>query len=305
VHPTKRPRKTGYRQLTLMSLPAILLFFLFNYLPMGGIILAFKDFRYDLGILASDWVGWSNFEFFFTSQDAWLILRNTIGLNLIFLAVGLTLSVFVALLLNELRGNRLVKTYQTIMFFPYFLSWVVVSYAFYAFLSTRSGILNQLFHVLGLESVSWYTEAHYWPFILTFAAVWKGLGYWTVIFYAALIAIDQDYYEAAAIDGAGKLRVVLSVTLPMLLPIILVMALLQVGRILNADFGLFWFLPMQVGMLYETTQVIDTYVYRALSVTGDVGIGAATSLFQSTVGLLLIWGANLLVRRVHRESALF
>ena len=301
----KKRRHFENIELSIMCIPAVLLIFVLNYIPMGGIFIAFKDFRVDKGIFGSDWNGFSNFKYFFTSQDAWIILRNTIGINLLSISIGLIVSVFLALLMNEITSKIMIKTYQTIMFFPYFLSWVIVAYMLYSFLCPQYGIINNVLQRLGVAPIQWYIKPEYWTAILTFAAVWKGMGYGTVIYYAAILGIDGEYYEAALIDGASKFQMMRKITIPLLVPLIVVNTLLQIGRILNADFGLFFFLPMGSGMLYSTTTVIDTYVYNALVSTGDVGIGAATGLFQSAVGLILILLANYAAKRISRENSLF
>lgn len=292
-------------QLCLMCVPAVLLVFVLNYLPMGGIVLAFKKYRYDLGIFKSPWNGLNNFKYFFTSQDAWIILRNTIGINLVSIFLGLIVALSIALMMNELRKKIAIKVYQTLLFFPYFLSWIIVSYMLYSFLSTQYGMLNQLLEATGQATVQWYMKEEYWPVILILAGIWKGMGYGAVIYYAALMGIDNSYYEAALIDGASRMQLITKISIPLLKPVIVVNLLLQVGRIMYADFGLFYFLPRQSPLLYSTTTVIDTYVYNALISTGDIGIGAATGLFQSVVGLILILLANYAARKISRESALF
>lgn len=291
--------------LTIMALPAAVILFLFSYVPIAGLIIAFKDFRYDKGFLGSDWNGFKNFEFFFKSNDAWVVLRNTIGLNVLFIGITLVVSVGIALMMNEVRSRKMIKVTQTIMFFPYFMSWVVVGYLLYAYLHHDYGIINQLLQFLGLHSISWYARSEYWPVILTFMYAWKMAGYYSVIYYAGLMGIDDTYYEAAALDGASRWQMVWKITLPMLKGIIIVMVILQVGRIMYADFGLFFNLTRDQGALYATTDVLDTYIYRALRVTGDIGIGSAVGCFQAVIGFLLIMGSNLVVRKLDKDSALF
>ncbi|WP_394918609.1 ABC transporter permease [uncultured Robinsoniella sp.] len=291
--------------LTIMALPAAVILFLFSYVPIAGLIIAFKDFRYDKGFLGSDWIGFKNFEFFFKSNDAWVVLRNTIGLNVLFIGITLVVSVGIALMMNEVRSRKMIKVTQTIMFFPYFMSWVVVGYLLYAYLHHDYGIINQLLQFLGLHSISWYARSEYWPVILTFMYAWKMAGYYSVIYYAGLMGIDDTYYEAAALDGASRWQMVWKITLPMLKGIIIVMVILQVGRIMYADFGLFFNLTRDQGALYATTDVLDTYIYRALRVTGDIGIGSAVGCFQAVIGFLLIMGSNLVVRKLDKDSALF
>ncbi|MBS5083950.1 MAG: ABC transporter permease subunit [Clostridiales bacterium] len=291
--------------LTIMALPAAVILFLFSYVPIAGLIIAFKDFRYDRGFLGSGWIGFKNFEFFFKSNDAWVVLRNTIGLNVLFIGITLVVSVGIALMMNEVRSRKMIKVTQTIMFFPFFMSWVVVGYLLYAYLHHDYGIINQLLQFFGLHSISWYARSEYWPVILTFMYAWKMAGYYSVIYYAGLMGIDDTYYEAAALDGASRWQMVWKITLPMLKGIIIVMVILQVGRIMYADFGLFFNLTRDQGALYATTDVLDTYIYRALRVTGDIGIGSAVGCFQAVIGFLLIMGSNLVVRKLDKDSALF
>lgn len=291
--------------LTLMALPAAALLFIFSYVPIVGLIIAFKDYRYNLGFLGSEWVGFKNFEFFFKSNDAWRVLRNTIGLNALFIGITLIISVALALMMNEIRSRVTIKVVQTIMFFPYFMSWVVVGYLLYAYLHHDYGLLNQILNFFGLESISWYARAQYWPFILTFMYAWKMAGYYAVVYYAGLMGIDDTYYEAAALDGASRWQMVWKITLPLLRSVIIVMVILQIGRIMYADFGLFFNLTRDQGALYATTDVLDTYIYRALRVTGNIGISSAVGCFQAVVGFLMIMGTNLVVRRIDKESALF
>ncbi|WP_395027543.1 ABC transporter permease subunit, partial [Robinsoniella sp.] len=214
--------------LTIMALPAAVILFLFSYVPIAGLIIAFKDFRYDRGFLGSGWIGFKNFEFFFKSNDAWVVLRNTIGLNVLFIGITLVVSVGIALMMNEVRSRKMIKVTQTIMFFPYFMSWVVVGYLLYAYLHHDYGIINQLLQFFGLHSISWYARSEYWPVILTFMYAWKMAGYYSVIYYAGLMGIDDTYYEAAALDGASRWQMVWKITLPMLKGIIIVMVILQV-----------------------------------------------------------------------------
>lgn len=301
----RKMQKKNDLVLTGMALPPALFIFVFSYLPMLGLIIAFKDFKVSKGILGSAWCGLKNFKFFFQSTDAWIVLRNTIGMNLLFIALTLVVSVAIALMLNELRSRRTVKTIQAIMFFPYFLSWVVVSYMLYAFLNHNYGIINTALAALGLPSVAWYSESKYWPWILTFMYIWKNAGYNAIIYYASIMGIDESYYEAAAIDGATRRQITWRITLPLLKKIIICMTLLQIGRVMYSDFGLFYQLPRDMGALFSTTQVLDTYIFRMLRVTGNVGVSAAVGCFQAIVGFILIMAANGVVRRIDKESAMF
>ncbi len=297
--------------LFLMLLPGVLYLLVNNYLPMFGVIIAFKTFKFYGGgflssLLRSKWVGFSNFAFLFGTQDAFLITRNTMLYNGAFIAIGLVVSVAIAVCLNELRSRRLAKLYQSIMFLPYFLSWVVVSYIVYAFLSVDLGLLNRAAAALfGAQPVSWYGETKYWPFILVAINTWKWAGYNSIIYLAAIITFSSEYYDAACIDGAGKLQQIRHITLPLLAPLIILMTLVQIGRIFNADFGLFFHVPRNTGTLFPVTNVIDTYVYRGLMTMGDIGMSSAAALYQSVVGFVLVFASNLAVRRASPENALF
>lgn len=303
----KRPRFQRHMTsltLLLMGAPSLLLLLVFNYLPMGGIVIAFKDFRFNKGLWGSDWVGLKNFEFFFTSESAWRVTRNALLLNAAFIITGTVLSVALALMLFEM-GRRAVKVYQTVFFFPYFLSWVVVSYAAYALLSSDFGAINGLLTSLGLEPVIWYSEPKYWVAILIIANFWKNGGYSMLLYYTNLTSVDVSLYEAAAIDGANGMQKVRHISLPMLTPLVVMLTLLSIGRIFYSDFGMFFFLPRNSGALYPVTDVIDTYVYRALRLSGEIGMAAASGFYQSVVGFVLILASNLLVKRINPENAIF
>ena len=293
-------------QLFILALPAIILLFIFCYVPMGGIILAFKKFKVNLGIFESPWVGLDNFEFFFTSSDAWRVVRNTLGMNFLFIVFTTALSVLFAVIMFNLRSRRMVKTYQTITLMPSFLSWVVVGYMVYALLMPGDmGLVNQVISLFGGEPVDWYSNAAYWPVILLLVKIWHGTGYNSLFYYASLMGIDNTYFEAAQLDGATKIQQFRYIVLPFLKPIIIVMTLLNIGNIFRADFGLFFNVPRNVGVLYPTTDVVDTYVYRALTQLGDVGMATAVGLIQSLVGFVLILVTNLVVRKIDPDSALF
>lgn len=283
-----------------LAIPGLLFVIIFQYLPMFGVVLAFKDFNFTKGIWGSSWVGFSNFKFFFTSSDAMQVTRNTILLNLCFITLTNVVSIAFALMMYEL-SRKAIKLYQTALFFPYFLSWVVVSYVTYALLNPQFGIINQLFHT----EINWYMESKYWPVILTFAYLWKNVGYSSLIFYTGLMGIDKSYYEAAAIDGASKWQQVRNISIPLLKPLIILITLLQIGKIFYSDFGMFYFLTADSGALYSTTDVIDTYVYRALRVSGDIGMASAIGLYQSLVGFVLVLLMNYIVRKINKENAIF
>ena len=292
-------------QFIILSLPAIILLFMFSYLPMGGIIIAFKNFRVDLGIFNSPWVGLKNFKFFFTSSDAWRSVRNTLGMNLLFIVFGTVFAIAFALLMYHIRSRTMIKTYQTIAILPSFLSWVVIGYMAYALLKPQGGLINQILLFLGIDPVQWYSEASNWPAITLITFLWFSIGNSSLFYFASLMGIEKDYFEAAALDGATKWQEIKYIIIPFLMPIVTIMTILSIGRIFRSDFGLFFIIPRNIGMLYPATDVIDTYVYRALIQIGDVGMSAAVGFFQSIVGFVLILGTNLIVRKVEPDQALF
>ncbi|CAM3602449.1 MULTISPECIES: ABC transporter permease [Paenibacillus] len=298
------------RFMLLMILPGTIWFLIFAYLPMFGTVLAFKDFRispdgFFASVLNSEWVGFKNFEYLFTTNDAYIITRNTILYNLAFIILGLIIAVGFAIMLSELVNKRTAKVYQTGMFLPHFLSWVIISYFAFTFLSVDKGTLNQIITYFGGEPISWYSEAKYWPFILVFVGIWKGVGYNSVIYLAAITGIDKSYYEAAVIDGASKWKQVRYITIPLLKPLMIILTILAIGGIFRSDFGLFYQLPKDSGALYPVTNVIDTFVYRGLMNMGDIGMSTAAGLYQSFVGLILILVANYIVRRIEKDHAIF
>jgi putative aldouronate transport system permease protein len=290
--------------LFILALPGLIFLLAFYYAPLFGLIIPFKRIDYAKGIWGSPWIGLKNFEFFFKSQDAVRVTRNTLLLNLSFIAITMILAVTLALLLFNL-SRRQVKVYQTAMFIPYFISWVVASYVLYAILNPISGVIPHIVKSMGGDARNFYTTPKYWPFILSTAYVWKNAGYMTLLFYTALMGIDSTQFEAAAIDGANKVQIVFNISIPFLVPVITLLVILQIGKIFYADFGMFYFLTRDSGPIYSTTDVIDTYVYRALRLTGDIGMASAAGLYQSVVGFLAVLASNLIVRRINRDSAIF
>lgn len=289
------------RTLTLLTMPALILLLLFNYLPIFGLALAFKDYNYVEGFFGSDWVGLDNFKFFFESSDAWMVTRNTILYNVVFIVSVLLGATIFAIILNEITSRRAVKFYQNVMFFPYFLSYAVVAFIVLAFLNADYGVLNNWLNT----NTNWYAEASAWPFILPLVNFWKGVGYNMIVIYASLIGIDSSYYEAAAVDGATRWQTIRYVMFPLLRPIVIMLGLIMVGRIFYGDFGLFYMVPQNAGLLYSVTDVIDTYVYRSLRVLGDVGMSTAVGFYQSVVGFIIVVIANKITRKYSEESALF
>lgn len=291
--------------LLLMCLPAMAMLFVFNYIPMGGLVLAFKNYRFDKGIWGSAWCGFDNFKFFLTSDNAWRITRNTIGFNLLFIFLGTAIAVFFALIINEIASKKARKFYQTTMFLPYFLSWVVVGYMLYAFLDQSNGIINSLFARLGLDKVLWYQKSKIWVVLLPLIYIWKAVGYSSVIYYASLMDVDSGNYDAAKLDGANRWQMMRYISIPHLKPIIIMMIILGIGKIFNSDFGLFFQTTLNSSALYPVTDVLDTFVYRALRQTGDVGMSAAVGFYQSVIGFILVLTTNLIIRKIDNENAMF
>lgn len=299
-------------ELTILALPTTVWYVLFCYLPMFGIILAFKDYKitanagFLTSLLNSAWVGFGNFKYFFTLPDFPMILRNTILYNLVFIVLDIVLPVGLAIMISNIYSKRKSKVYQTLMFMPHFMSWVVVSYFVYAFLVTDKGLANGLIKLLGGDPINWYFEPKYWPFILVFMHVWKGIGYSMVVYLASITGIDTSLYEAAVLDGASKSQQARYITLPSLQPIIIMMFILAVGRIFSSDFGLFY--QVTQGAKQPLTSIVSTFdvkTYQMLnSQAVSLGKTAAASLFQSVIGCVMILTANAIVRKVDSNSAL-
>lgn len=311
----KSARRKKTFMLTTMVLPGAIWLLLLRYLPMFGIILAFKDYKVYpknptllQNILHSKWVGFAKFKFIVASGNAWIMIRNTIGYNLIFIILGLFFGVAFAIMLNEVTNKFVAKTYQTLMFFPYFMSWVVASYFLYAFLAPTNGLIPNMQKAKGVPAdqiIDWYNYKKPWPFILIGARMWKGVGYGCVLYLSAITGIDSSLYEAASIDGASKWQQIKYVTLPHLKTMIVILIIMDVGKIFNADFGLFYNIPMASGLLTSVTQVIDTYVYSALMSTNDLSMSAAAGLTQNVLGFVCIMLANTITKKIDEESSLF
>lgn len=273
---------------------------------MFGIFLAFKSYDFSNGVFGSPWCGFDNFKFLFKTKDALIMTRNTILYNFAFIVIGTALGIFVAILLTEIVKSVWAKFYQSALLLPYLLSWVVISYMVFAFLNSDSGFINNtVLKVLGMAPVSWYTKSNIWPFILILVFLWQTVGHTSIIYMASIAGIDKGIYEAAKIDGAGKIKQIFYITLPLLRPTITIMVLMAIGKIFFSDFGLFYQVPMNSGALYGVTQTIDTFVYRGLMELNDVGMSSAAGLFQSCVGFVLVITANALVRKMNPENALF
>lgn len=294
-----------YLPIYIMLAPGFIYLLINNYIPMAGMIIAFKNVDFSLGILKSPFAGLANFEYLFRTPDAFRITRNTILYNFSFIIVNLVMGVLFAILLSEIRRNIYKNIYQTVILLPYMISIVIVSYLAYAFLSTDTGLLNRILIGLGMEKVSWYNSPAYWPVILIVVNCWKYVGYGTVIYLASILGIDRSLYEAASVDGISKLKEILHITIPMIKPTIITIVLLNVGRIFYSDFGLFYHIPMNSGALLDVTNTIDTYVYRGLITLGDIGMSSAAGVYQSIVGFVLTMLANWLTRKYSNENALF
>ena len=295
-----------YWPLYLMMLPALLYLLINNYIPMAGMVIAFKKLNFAKGIWASPWAGIKNFKFLFASKDAWIITRNTLLYNVAFILVNMVVGIAIAILITEVKNIKLKKLYQSAILLPFLMSMVILSYIVYALLSAENGLVNNsilpLFHI---DSIQWYQEPKYWPVILIIANCWKGVGYGCLIYIASLIGIDPSFYEAARLDGASKWQEITKITLPSLVPTIITLLLLSIGRIFYSDFGLFYQVPMNSGVLVSTTNVIDTYVYRALIEQGNISMSSAAGVYQSLVGFCVVMLSNWIVRKVDKDQALF
>ena len=290
----------------LMFLPGVIYLFINSYIPMFGIQIAFRQYNARDGVYGSPWCGFKNFEFLTKTKDAWIMIRNTVLYNLVFIVLGTVLAVTTAIILNEIRSKAAKQAYQTIILIPFLISMVIVSYLAYAFLSTSNGFINNtLVRLFGITAIDWYNTPKYWPFILVIINVWKGLGYNMILYYATICGIDSTLFEAAVVDGATRWQRVVHVTLPSLRPTIIILTLMALGGIFRSDFGLFYQVPLNSGPLINVTQTIDTYVYRGLIQNNNVGMSSAAGLYQSVVGFVLVSVANGIVRKIDNESSLF
>ena len=298
----------GFRKqwrLHVLALPVLVYLLFFSYAPMFGVVLAFEKYSVTKGFFGSEWVGFKNFEFLFATTDAWRITRNTVLYNIAFIILNTTLSVLLALVLNEMYLRQLSKVIQTMMIMPYFLSMSVVAIIVYAFIGPN-GVVNSILKASGQRgTTNWYIYKPLWPFLLVFVNAWKGVGYTAIVYVASISGISQEYYEAAVLDGATKLQQARHITLPHLRHIIVIMLILSMGGMFRGDMGLSYNVTQNSGALYEVTDVIDTYVYRALKTLGNTGMSTAAGLYQSAVGFVMILISNRIVRRVDEESALF
>lgn len=293
------------RLLFLMLLPGVLYFFVFQYIPMTGIVVAFKHFRYDKGLFLSPWVGLDNFDFFFRSGRAWIITRNTVLYNLAFIGTGLILQLSVAIFVAEI-GRPVVKRYvQSTLLFPFFISWVVVGAFVYNLFNFEYGTLNYYLKAFGLPPVDFYAHTAAWSYILVFFNNWKFLGYNSLIYLAAILSIDQHLFEAAEMDGATIMQRIRLITIPMLSPTIVIMLLLAIGQLFRGNFQLFYNVVGNDGLLYNRTDVIDTFVFRSLITNPDIGMSSAAGLYQAVMCLIIILATNFAIRKYNPDYALF
>lgn len=308
VNEKKRQFRTRLRNslpLLVMALPGLCYLIINNYMPIAGLVVAFKKYTKRGGIFGSEWIGFDNFKYLFRSKDALNITLNTVFYNLAFIVLGTILAIAIAIVLNEIVSPNIKKIYQGAILLPYLMSTVIISYLVYAFLSSNGFLNKTILPLLGMEPISWYASPGYWPFILVFVNLWKGMGYQCLIYLSSVVGIDRSYYESVALDGGTKWQMIRHITVPLIKPTIITMTLISVGNIFYSDFGLFYQVPMNSGPLVDITNVIDVYVYRTFMTINNVGMSAAAGLYQSVVGFVLVLVTNGIVRKVEKDSALF
>ena len=293
------------RYLLLMIMPSVLYIFVFSYLPLPGIVIAFKNFNYTKGIFGSDWVGFKNFGFLFQTGAIYRITKNTIVYNLLFIIFDIIFQVGIAVILSEIMGKRCKKFMQSALLLPYFISWVVAGTILYNILNTKYGLVNGILSSLGHDKINFMNNPSIWPALFVFFHVWKGLGYGSVVYLAAITGIDQEIYEAAQIDGAGIIQRIFRITLPMLKPTIIILFVLHVGSIIKGDFGMFYNLTGNNALLYNVSDVIDTFVYRSMTQTQNFSMSAAAGLYQSVMGFVIVMITNTIVKKIESDYALF
>ena len=305
----KAKKKGSWKQtlpLLLIAAPGIIYLIINNYIPMAGLFVAFKKYNFMKGLFGSDWCGLENFKFLFATNDAWIMTRNTILYNVVFIVVGTVFAIAIAIMLCELGKRIRVKFFQAAFLMPNLLSWVVIGFIAFAFLSAETGFINKtILKALGHEPVTWYMEEGAWPFILVLVNLWKNAGYQSIVYMASISGIDKSMYEASVLDGATKMQQIFRITLPNLKPTIITLTLMSIGRMFYSDFGLFYQVPQNSGALFNVTQTIDTYVYRGLMESNNIGMSAAAGFYQSVVGFILVLVANWIVRKLDSDNALF
>ena len=290
----------------LMMVPGALYLLINNYIPMFGLVIAFKQVDFQKGILGSPWCGLQNFQFLFQTRDAFVITRNTILYNVCFILLNTVIGIIFAIFICGITWKIGKKIYQSALLFPYLMSWVIVGYIIYAIFSMQYGIANKtILPMLGINPVMWYNTPKYWPAILIITNTWKGIGYGCLIYISSINGIEASYYEAAELDGANKLQQVWNITIPEILPSVITLTLLSIGRIFYSDFGLFYQIPRDSGLLYSVTDTIDTYVYRGLMKLGNIGMSSAVGFYQSIVGFILVLFSNWVVGKISPDNALF
>ena len=295
----------AHRYLYVLAIPGILFLIVFAYVPLIGHVLAFEDFKLSTGLFHSKFVGFENFKFFFGGRDWLVVTKNTLVLNALFLGIGLSFSLLLAVFINEMKNVPLKKLSQSFIFLPYFISWQVISIMIYALLNSSTGFISQVFTAAGLKPISWYSRPELWPAVLTFANIFKYAGYNSIIFLATIVGISEELFESARIDGASRFQQVLYVTLPLLRPIFIIMLLMGIGRIFYGDFGMIYGIVADNGVLFPTTDVIDTYSYRTLRQVGNLSMSSAVVLYQSVMGLITIVVFNWIVRKTEPDVRLF
>jgi putative aldouronate transport system permease protein len=291
--------------LLLMLTPAVFFFILFSYLPMAGIVLAFKELDFSLGIFNSPWTGLKNFEFFFVSGRAFLVTFNTVMYNLAFIITGTFLNLSIAIVLSEMAGKIYKKIAQTLLLMPYFISWVVVNAILFGIFNYEYGQMNVLLTKLGMERIDIYGKPEAWKYILIILNAWKSMGYGAIVYLAAIMGIDREIYEAADIDGASIFQQIRYITIPSLQPTIIILFLLAIGRIFRGNFDMFYQTIQNNGMLFNATDVIDTFVFRSLINSNDFGMSSAAGFYQSILCFVILILVNMLVRKIEPDYALF
>ena len=300
----KKAKFKRWVPLYLMMAPGLIYLFINNYMPMAGLVVAFKNYNVVDGIFGSPWAGLSNFTYLF--NDAWTITRNTLLYNIVFIIINLILGIAFAIFICDIRSKACKTIYQSAILLPFLMSIVIVSYITFAFFRGDNGMLNKtILTFFGKEAINWYSESKYWPVILVIVNTWKGVGYGCLIYISSISGIDPSFYEAAELDGASKWKQIRYITLPSIMPSVITLTLLNIGRIFYSDFGLFYQVTQNSGQLYDTTNVIDTYVYRALLQSGNIGMASAAGFYQSIVGFACVLLANVVVRKLSPENAMF
>ena len=290
----------------LMMLPGALYLLINNYIPMFGLVIAFKQIDFQKGIFESPWIGFQNFQFLFQTKDAFVITRNTLLYNIAFIILNTVIGIVFAIFICDITWKAGKKVYQSAILFPYLMSWVIVGYIVYAIFAMQYGIANKsILPAFGMDPIMWYNDPKYWPAILIITNTWKGIGYGCLIYISSINGIEASYFEAAELDGANKFQQIWNITLPEILPSVITLTLLSIGRIFYSDFGLFYQVPRDSGLLYSTTNTIDTYVYRGLMKLGNVGMSSAAGFYQSVVGFILVLLSNWVVRKISPDNALF